>query len=218
MKTLVQCDFDGTLTEEDVSFLILDEFANGDWRQLLQDYKDKKIPVGVFGIKAFAMVTADRPTIDKFVRAKARVRPGLQELIAYCQQMDYTLVIVSNGVDFYIETILGDLGINHIEVHASQAQFNPDGMIIKYIGPDGKELTDCFKDAYIKQFLSQGYRVVYVGNGVSDMSAARYAHHIFATEGLLNCCRQENTDCTPFSDLNDVVKGLKALSPTSGCG
>jgi len=212
MKTLIQCDFDGTLTVEDISFLILDEFANGDWRQLLQAYKDREIPVGVFGIEAFAMVTADRPTIDRFVRAKARVRPGLPELIAYCRQKDYKLVVVSNGVDFYIDTILGDLGMNHIEVHASQAQFNPDGMIIKYIGPDGTELTDRFKDAYIKQFLSQGYRVVYVGNGVSDMSAARYAHHIFAIDDLLDCCRQENKDCTPFADLNDVVRGLESLS------
>ncbi len=35
-KTLVQCDFDGTVTEEDVSFMLLDAFANGGWRQLHQ--------------------------------------------------------------------------------------------------------------------------------------------------------------------------------------
>ena len=36
-KTLVQCDFDGTITEEDVSFMLLDAFADRDprrWRQL----------------------------------------------------------------------------------------------------------------------------------------------------------------------------------------
>ncbi len=36
-KTLVQCDFDGTITEEDVSFAMLDAFADGDWES---DYTD----------------------------------------------------------------------------------------------------------------------------------------------------------------------------------
>jgi len=38
-KTLIQCDFDGTITEEDVSFILLDTFARGDWRRLLKEYK-----------------------------------------------------------------------------------------------------------------------------------------------------------------------------------
>ena len=42
MKTLIQCDFDGTVTEEDVSFFLLDAFAQGDWRALLREYKEKE--------------------------------------------------------------------------------------------------------------------------------------------------------------------------------
>ncbi len=37
-RTLVQCDFDGTVVVEDISFAILDAFANGDWRSLFQEY------------------------------------------------------------------------------------------------------------------------------------------------------------------------------------
>jgi len=32
--TLVQCDFDGTITDGDVSFQILDEFTGTGWREL----------------------------------------------------------------------------------------------------------------------------------------------------------------------------------------
>ena len=35
MKLAVQCDFDGTITEEDVSFLILDTFVGDIWREML---------------------------------------------------------------------------------------------------------------------------------------------------------------------------------------
>ena len=51
-KTLVQCDFDGTITEEDVSFMMLDTFASGDWRQIFRNYEEGKISVGRFNTEA----------------------------------------------------------------------------------------------------------------------------------------------------------------------
>ena len=53
-KTIIQCDFDGTITDDDVSFLILDAYAGGNWRQLFKDYEDGKISVGHFNEAAFS--------------------------------------------------------------------------------------------------------------------------------------------------------------------
>ena len=214
-KTMVQCDFDGTITEEDVSFLLMDTFADGDWRQLLEEYREGKMSVGVFNERAFAMVKADKQTLLDFVFAsgKVKIRPGFQELLAYCSQKGLDFVIVSNGLDFYIEAILRDLGIKNIEFFAAQCHFSADGMQVKYIGPDGSPMEHRFKDAYTELFLSRGYQVVYVGNGLSDLYPARLAHHVFATGDLLERCHEANLDCTPFDDLNDVVRGLELLQP-----
>lgn len=212
MKTLFQCDFDGTLTEEDVSFLILDAFATGDWRQLLTQYREGKIPVGYFNMKAFAMVKADKPTLLQFVKSKARIRAGFHELLAYCHRQGFEFVIVSNGLDFYINTILSDMGIDNIQVFAAQTRFIANGIDVRYIGPKGNQLEDNFKDAYVSLFLGRGYRLIYAGNGISDVSPARQAHHIFATGELLTCCQEMNLNCTPFIDLNDVIRGLEFLS------
>ena len=212
MKTLFQCDFDGTLTEEDVSFLILDAFATGDWRQLLADYREGKIPVGRFNTKAFAMVKADKPTLLQFVRSKAKLRAGFHELLAYCHRQGFEFVIVSNGLDFYINTILKDMGIDNIQVFAAQTRFIANGIDVRYIGPKGNQLEDNFKEAYVSLFLGRGYRLIYAGNGISDVSPARQAHHIFATGELLTCCQEMNLNCTPFIDLNDVIRGLESWS------
>ena len=211
MKTLFQCDFDGTITQEDVSFLILDAFANGDWRQLLTQYREGKISVGRFNMKAFAMVKADKQTLLKFVKSKAKIRAGFRELLAYCHREGFEFVIVSNGLDFYIETILRDIGMDNIEVFAAQTQFSPDGIDVRYIGPEGNQLEDNFKDAYVRLFLERGYRLIYAGNGISDLSPARQAHHIFATGELLTYCKEMNLNCTPFIDLNDIIRGLEFL-------
>jgi len=211
MKTLVQCDFDGTVTEEDTSFFLLDVFAQGDWRQLLQDYKEHKISVGEFNTKAFAMVKDDKPTLLEELKGKVKVRAGLHELVNYCLKKGFRLVIVSNGLDFYIRAVLKDLGLDSIEVHAAQASFHPEGMKVQYIGPDGKRLEDGFKEAYIKSFLKLGYRVVYVGNGDSDFAPAKYAHHVFATGEMLAYCRENNLNYKPFENFIDIVRYIDLL-------
>lgn len=214
--TLIQCDFDGTITKEDVSFLLLDTFADGDWRQVLAEYREGKISVGDFNTKAFAMVKADRQTMLDFVEGKVEIRDGFSELMSYCRHRGFKFVVVSNGLDFYIKTVLKDIGVNNIGIFAAQTKFHPKGIKVKYIGPEGNQLQDNFKEAYTRLFVSGGYRVIYVGNGISDLSPARQAHHIFATGDLLDSCRQMHLGCVPFVDLNDVVKGLELLDKNIG--
>ena len=207
----MQCDFDGTITEEDVGFSTLDAFANDDWRQWLADYREGKISVGCFNQKAFAMVRASEHAIVELAKEKTKIRDGFGKLVNCCHRRGFRLVIVSNGLDFYIKEILEDIGMDGIEVLAAQTEFRPEGIQVQYRGPDGNQLDEGFKEAYTKLFLTQGYRVVYVGNGVSDIGPAQLAHHIFACGELLEYCNKAGIPCTPFTNLNDVAKGLEIL-------
>src|SRR4030042_2342735 len=99
-KLAVQLDFDGTVTGEDVSFLLLDTFADGDWRKYLAEYTARKMTVGAFSKKVFGMVTADEKTLNDFVLSSlgAKTRRGLWELMDYCKRKGVKVVIVSNGL------------------------------------------------------------------------------------------------------------------------
>jgi 2-hydroxy-3-keto-5-methylthiopentenyl-1-phosphate phosphatase len=211
-RTLIQCDFDGTLTVEDVSFLILDNFADGDWRSILEQYKTNRISVGRFNKLAFRMVKVDKPTLIRFISEKAELRTGLKKLLDYCNSRDFRFTIVSNGMVFYIQTLLKNAGINDdIEIYAAQAEFNSNGIEARYIGPDGHEIQNGFKEAYVKQFLKEGWRVISIGNGASDIPAAKLAHHTIATEPMLSLCREEGMNCLPFENLDDIIKGLETI-------
>jgi len=211
MKTLVQCDFDGTITEADASFFLLDAFAQGDWRQVLQEYKEHKISVGQFNSRAFAMVKADESALLAAIKGKVKIRVGLHDLVSYCKKRDFRFVVVSNGLEFYIRAILKEIGLENIEVHAAQTQFHPEGIGVQYMGPDGNQLDDGLKETYIKLFLKQGYRVIYVGNGDSDIAPAKYAHQILARGELLAYCRENNLKCRPFADFVDIIKALELM-------
>lgn len=210
-KTIIQCDFDGTITEKDVSFLILDAYTDGGWKQIWDQYQGGKISVGAFNTRAFAMVKADEQALLSFIEGKVRIRAGFDELLACCERKGFKFAIVSNGLDFYIKAILRDIGIDNIDVFAAQTRFGTNGVDVRYIDPQGDQLEDGFKDAYVRLFQERGYRVIYIGNGASDLSPARQSHHIFATGDLLDECKKMKLGCTPFTDLNEVVKVLELM-------
>jgi 2-hydroxy-3-keto-5-methylthiopentenyl-1-phosphate phosphatase len=208
---IIQSDFDGTLTEEDVSFALLDAFADGDWRQLFERYRQSKMTVGDFNSKAFAMVKASREELLRVAREQVKLREGLRNLVNFCQGSGTRFLIVSNGLDFYIKAILEDVGLGNLEVYAARTEFSPDGLKVNYIGPEGKVLKKGFKEAYTKLFLNQGYQVVCIGNGPSDYFPAALSQHVFARDGLADICKTKKLKCQPFEDLNDVVRGLEKL-------
>ena len=211
MKTIFQCDFDGTITPEDVSFMILDAFGSRGWRRILEQYKEGKISVAQFTAWAFAAVKADEETLVRFVRDRAEIRPGFPDLLAYCQRRGFRFVIVSNGLDFYIKTVLSRLGAHNIEVFAARTDFGVCGIEARYLGPRGEPLEDGFKESYLGSFRESGYRVIYAGNGFSDIAPASQAYHVFATGELLASCKEKNLSCTPFDDFKDILAGLESL-------
>ena len=209
-KTLIQCDFDGTVTEEDVSFILLDAYADGDWRKLFREYEEGKISVGRFNTEAFAMVKADRASLLEVFKGKVKIRPGFHDLVDCCRRKGFRFVIVSNGLDFYIEEILGDIGLSGIEVFSARTLFHPGGLKVQYIAPDGSPLDNDFKLAYVNSFLREGYRIIYAGNGGSDILPAEQCHYIFATGVLLAHCQKTDIACWPLNDFNDIVEFLES--------
>lgn len=209
-ETIIQCDFDGTVTEKDVSFMILDAFADSAWRQVHNKYQAGEITVGRFNSAVFNMVKADRESIMDATMEKVKIRDGFQDLVALCRSRIFRFVIVSNGLDFYIRAILKGLGLNDIEIHAARTDFHPNGLIVQYIGPDNNPIDDGVKEAFTDSFLGEGYRVVYIGDGTSDLPAARKCHHIFATGSLLSRCREEKLDCTPFTNFTEVINVMES--------
>lgn len=191
--------------------MMLDAYADGDWRPLLRDYQEGRISVGRFNMDAFAMVKADRESMLRVFKGSIAIRPGYFEMVDYCRARGFRFVIVSNGLDFYIKDIMSEIGLGDIEIFSARTSFQTDSVQVQYIGPDGNQLDDSFKEAYVDTFLAEGYRIIYMGNGASDIAPATQCHHIFATGTLLEHCRKTNLNYTSFDDFNQVMQTLKLL-------
>ena len=157
------------------------------------------------------MVKADRESLLEVAHRTMKLRPGLPELVTYCHKKGFRFVIVSNGLDFYIEEILKNIGLEDVEIRAAETLFHPDGLKVQYVGPGGVRLDDGFKEAYVDLFLSEGYRVIYMGNGVSDIASAIKCHHIFAAAELLDYCKKTDLNYTELTDFNEAIEVLESL-------
>lgn len=213
-KIAVQIDFDGTVTTEDVSFLLLDTFVGIGWRKHLGAYTSGDITVGNFNKKVFGMMKASRKTMTEFILTspKVKLRPGFKELIEFCRDKGYYPMIVSNGLSFYIQALLERLGLDDLEVHAAENRFLKGGMQVQYTGPDGKEVDAGFKEVYTKYLTEQGYKVIYIGNGTSDIHPARLAMEVFACEDLLKACKKEKVAHYSFKDFFEIIQVLKKMT------
>ena len=212
-KFVLQCDFDGTITEKDVSFFLLDRFATKKWRELLEDYRKGKISVGKLNTDAFFLIKEDERTLLQAMDGQVKIRSGFLEMVDYCRTKGIHIHIVSNGLDFYIREILNRLHLDDIPFFAAQTTFHPDGMQVVYKDPEGTPMDSGLKRYFVDSYLNSGYEIFYAGNGPSDLAPAKLCHRIFATGELISFCRKANVPCTAFNDFFEIIDEFKKIVP-----
>jgi 2-hydroxy-3-keto-5-methylthiopentenyl-1-phosphate phosphatase len=213
VKIAIQCDFDGTITEGEISHLILNRFAEGDWKEIVKEFDNCRITVMECMKRCFALIKADEPTIVDYVLKSERlkIRPGFKELYEYCLNRDFNFAVVSNGLVFYIKAILDSIGVKGIEINAARGRCSPAGMSVIFPGSDGKVSAIDFKEIYTRRMENKGYKVICLGDSISDKYVARRAYKVFAIGELGDFCRKENIAFTPFETFFDIKPGLEAI-------
>ena len=207
---LILCDFDGTITLQDVTNLIWDRFIGPSWRDdLLSSYKHGQISHLKIMVDGYKCVRASKQELLDFVRPLVSMRPNFEALRQLCLSKNWPLTVLSGGLDFYIEAFLPP-GVPFYSYSAKHAQhwevFAP---------PDiEKSAADDFK-VCVKQLLKKKYRkekVVFIGDGRNDFPVAQRSDIVFAVRGstLAQLCIGRGQVCHEFDDFSEVVQKLSA--------
>ena len=205
---IIQCDFDGTITTNNISLVLREKFAIGNWRKIESDYLGGHITVEQSNKLQFALIEESREKLEAFARKNAEIRPGFLEFVRYCQESAIPFAIVSSGLDFYIEAVLDKIGASDLELHCAQTSFTKDGITVSYAGPDGGTVREGFKKKYLAWLRKRGGRVVYIGDGLSDLEAARAADCVFATGHLHSLLNTSSVRHHTFSDFHDILRQI----------
>jgi HAD superfamily phosphoserine phosphatase-like hydrolase len=208
---IIQCDFDGTIIRNNLSVLIREYFAPEAWRAIEADYLKGRITVEESNRRQFALIKEPKESLQEFVRSHISVRQDFVEFATDCEVKGYKLVIVSSGLDFYIEVVLSELGMSDIELYCGKTEFNKKGIMVSYATQKGNAIKHGFKIIYLNWLKRRDKSVVYIGDGLSDLEAARSASYVFATGHLATLLKEEHIFWSSFGNFIDIRNKLTLL-------
>ncbi len=208
---IIQCDFDGTIIRNNLSVLLREKYAHGDWQKIDSDYLHGQLTVEQSNKLQFALIKEPKERLQAFVRQHIELRPGFVEFVGYCQESAIPFAIVSSGLDFYIEPVLAEIGMPDLELHCGRTSFSRDGIDVTYYDPVGNIVSEGFKKKYLTWLKEWGTDIIYLGDGLSDLEAARQADHVFATGHLLDLLDTYSIEHSAFSDFYDLQRQIRLL-------
>jgi 2,3-diketo-5-methylthio-1-phosphopentane phosphatase len=205
-KTLIFCDFDGTISVQDIGHEVIKRFMDGNWKEIDEEYASGKIGSMLAYQKIASLIKVTPTEMADYALNLRAMDPSFSEFYRFCRERDIDLKILSDGLDFYIDLILKRHGLDEIEFFSNVIHFHDDSSVsIEF--PLRNE--QCAKCGTCKSFLLQQYRtdykkIIYIGDGYSDVCPAQYADLVFGKRVLYEQCRHKDIACIHYRDFRDI--------------
>jgi len=211
-RIAIVSDFDGTITIRDVGQHFFEKYipdrkAHSD---LLEKWKIGLISSRECLEKEIAWVRAGIPDLDDFIENE-RLDPFFKDFVDFCNRRKFELMILSDGLDYYIDAILMRYGYGFIDFKSNHLVTDGDrivGVEFPWYLPELCDMCANCKKAHVDKLRGEGYFTVYVGNGYSDRCPSKHADMVFAKADLLDHCQREKIDCIPFRNFRDVEREM----------
>jgi 2,3-diketo-5-methylthio-1-phosphopentane phosphatase len=201
-------DYDGTMTDKDTFDALVMHFAGAEALQRLSE----DLEAGAITLRDSLSASASllRCTIeeaDTFVAAETRVDPSFAQFADRCTRENVPLTILSAGLRPLIERALARHGLSSLDLLANGVHPSPHGWTMEFLD-DSAYGHD--KAAAVHAAHSNGERVVFIGDGISDYAAALEADEIFAKRGrpLEDYLRERGIAFTPFASFAEIERAL----------
>ncbi|MCJ1308762.1 hypothetical protein MMC25_002416 [Agyrium rufum] len=227
-KIICFSDFDGTIFMQDTGHVLFDSHGCGAERREILDQQIKT------GERSFKEVSEEMwgslnvPFDDGFevMKTALEIDPDFQTFHKFCIANSIPFNVISAGLKpilkRVLDTFLGEEEASHIDIVANNAEINTPGTEWKPVW-----LHDCDL-GHDKALSVQEARtmaslecsetntiplIVFIGDGVSDLPAARQADVLFARRGLRleEYCIENKIAYIPFDTFADIQKEIQAL-------
>lgn len=206
-------DFDGTITRQDVGANIFLKYGkHPDVYDIEMDIRTHKITAYEGWMKLFkAAPGLTMEQITTYAETFA-IDHTFRDLVAFAEENDYPLTILSDGFDNYIDLILKREELSGQKVFANTLGICRNEVVPSFPYGD-EECTDCAncKRNHILELSPDEAITVYIGNGSSDTCPAQFCDYIFAKDDLLKYCEKNRVPFYPYKTFGEVLVKLKEL-------
>jgi len=196
---LLVLGWDGTVTERDTQWMLLEEFGDREvFARVEEELQSGRMTHRDVMEVEYATIRTPLDEASEWLVEHARIRPGFHRLVKR-----FDPLILSSGLHELIEPLLAREGVE-ARVRANRVDPRPDGW--RLIWTSDSDCAVCGQPC--KRGSLPAGDVVYVGDGFSDRCAARAAGRVFARDGLASYLGREGVPYEPFTDFHALAAAL----------
>ncbi|BFZ61648.1 hypothetical protein YB2330_002721 [Saitoella coloradoensis] len=222
-EIMIFSDFDGTIFMQDSGHVLFDHFGCGPEQRAQWDREIHE------GTRSFREVSEDMwnslnvPFNDgfKIMREKMDIDPDFKHFHQFCLKNEIPFNVISAGVKpvlrRVLEDFLGEKDAAHIDIVANDMNIAEDGsqweIQWRHDTPLGHD-----KAASIQEYKQPGESgqppmIIFIGDGVSDLPAAREADVLFARRGLRleEYCIEHAIPFIAYDTFRDIENELRRI-------
>ena len=211
LKPVLFFDFDNTLTQGDVLDQLIERYSpNEYWRDWENAWAKGDLPArDCLRLQVENMrVTRTRLLEDV---AQVRIDPSFAEIVVWARRREIEVQIVSDSFLPLIRHMLAANGIAGIPVLANGLRFEaPDRLLPSF--PYYDPACTCSANAKARHLVPyRDQRLIFAGDGHSDLDAALAADVVFAKATLANELDARGVAFYPFDSLEPVLAFLESV-------
>lgn len=209
-------DFDGTIAVEDVGSQLFRRFAGDQANEIVRHYLEGTITARqCLERECEAVKSASPDEVGQFID-QFPLDPTFKAFVEFCRGRDIPLVVLSDGLDFYVEHLLKKNGFGDLSFFSNHLEFVLSGAVTKLVPSFPHTDAECLlcgncKRNHLMTLSSDDDIIVYVGDGISDRCPVRYADIVFAKGSLIRYCQEQNVTYHEFRDFSDVRQRLELI-------
>ncbi len=202
---LVLVDFDGTITQNDVGALLFNSFSKGKSKKIVSEWLKGKISSKECLQKECQLIEITKKQLRNFALSQ-KIDEHFPDFVDLCKREKVSIVILSDGLDYYIKLILRKYHLEDIPFYSNTVRFESKKLIpgFPYYDKGCGNCGNC-KKYHLKNLRRPKQKVVYIGDGLSDKCAIAEADFVFAKNDLKSFCEKEKIDHFEFKDFRDVI-------------
>lgn len=211
-RLVVLSDFDGTVTLCDVGSSLVERFADPASKRAEEEWRQGLIGSAKSHERQYSTITASEEELESYIETM-RIDRTFLSFKEYLEKREIPLKIVSDGFDFYIEHLLNTYGLD-VEYQSNRLDLKSMRFTFPHQNPSCWRCANC-KVKAVQSHLREGERVIYIGDGLSDLYAALIADCIFVRRGreLEKVLKKRGIEHTPFHTFEEILRDMeKGLS------
>lgn len=210
---IIVSDFDGTITKTDTLSKFLEDYADDKWLDIENDWRDGKFGSQECLVKQFELVPNLTPELISNFLNTMQIDEGFISFSNLAQKHNIPIVVLSDGLDYFINNIFEKHNLEYINVITNHAYFEDKGKLKdKFVIEFPNDSKHCTNNAgtckckVVKNLKKLYKKVVYIGDGASDFCVSKEPDIVYAKAGLAEYCRNNDIKFVEYKTYKDIIR------------